>query len=762
MTASPAASERRAASWRPRWGGLIAGLVTLALLSAFCARHSYPPLPAALSLDVTFPRGETGRTEPILCTGMWGEGDLLVIRYLDATSAELRYDHWGHGGPASPPFALAAGQVRTLRVQMPSFVTFSKPPPDSRAALQVTLDGLELLRADVPYHGRQAKQIFFGTNSIGGSAEAAFRGTLRRPDGNLVRGGPESYFTATEKLSTWLRSQPWSFAGAVLASLGVGCAAAWLVRWRLAHPRAMSSPRLSSASIPVPAMTSADARQRTQAHRWFVAFTLAATVAYVWLVTLGSFDFIYPENFGSFYDYQARSFLQGRLDVPEAAILGEAFEFQGKLYGYFGPTPALLRLPCVFFDVGFARLSRVFMLLYFVASLVAAYLLLRDAIKLTRHGTLASPAEPAPFAIAILVASVGLGSTLFFLGSRGLIFHEAILAGIAFALWSAWCALRHLHTPARRWWIGALVGGVLSLHCRPPTGLFALTLLGCVVVAVAWRDWRDQPQSGQRKKILPPHLWRHLGVGLLCVVGQLSLNGLAYLKFATFDPAPLRLSRPYADPARLAYIDGKSFHLVNLPHNFDAYVLRPNFRVESRFPWIYLGSNTPRRDFPEAKIDLPDHTLALPYAMPSLFALATLGSLLAAIARPAARASLAVLWAAVLPMTLALLAAIATAQRYTGDFCPFLICAAVFGLAATEELAGRARRIARGLVALLTLAGMGVTGAITLQYQGDYLWGVPEETRVRYQNLRNHVDAFFGRPLPPPAPPRPPRTDSDR
>ncbi len=762
MAAAPAALRRMAPSPRPRWSGLIVSLAALVALSIFSARHSYPPLPAVLRLDVTFPRGEPGKTEPIVCTGMWGEGDLLIIRYLDEATAEFRYDHWGHGGPASPPFALAVGTPRKLRIEMPAFTSFSKPKPDSRAPLRVTLDGRELLGTDVRYHGRQPKQIFFGENSIGGSAAPAFLGTIRRPNGNMVRGGPESYFTTTEKLSSWLRAKPWHLSAVLVASLGLGFAVAWLVRWRLAHPPAVRPPRPPRAPVLVPAITPADARRRTQGSRCFIALTLVATIGYAWLVTLGSFDFIFPENFGSFYDYQAQSFLQGRLDVPEAAILGEAFEVHGKLYGYFGPTPALLRLPFVFFDLGFARLSRGFMLLYFVASLLAAYQLVRDATKLTRHGTLASPAEPTPFAITTLVASAGLGSTLFFLGSRGLIFHEAILAGIAFALWSAWCSLRHLHTPARRWWIGALVGGVLSLHCRPPTGLFALTLLGCVVVAAAWRDWCNRPESAERKNILPPNLWRHVGVGVLCIAGQLSLNGLAYLKFATFDPAPLRLSRPYADPARLAHIDGKSFHLVNVPHNFDSYVLRPNFRVEARFPWIYLGSNTPRRDFPHAKIDLPDHTLAVPYAMPSLFALATLGSLLAALTRPATRAGLAVLWAAVLPMTLALFAAIATAQRYTGDFCPFLICAAVFGLAAVEEIATRWRTVARSLTAFFTAASVAITLAITLQYQGAYLWGVPEEARVRYQNIRRSVDAFFGLPAPTPAPPPPPRTDVDR
>ena len=754
MPAPPSARARHL----PRCCGLLAGLAALVLLTLSSSRTSAPRLPAALTFEIAFPRGVAGRTEPILCTGMWREGDLLNVRYVDETTAVICYDHWGHGGPTSPPFAFQPGVAQTLRVELPSLTAFVKPPAGARAPLRLRLDGRELLATEVLYHGRLPNQIFFAENPIGGSAEREFRGELRGAGGHRIRGGPEAYFTRAERAVAWLRARPWRFAGALVVSLALGLATARAVRWRLAHPRSARAPRpprsLPGHPVPppMPAPTPEEQQKKIAARRWFAGLLVAATIVYAWVVTLGTFQLIYPEIFGSFYDYQARSFLEGRLDVPNDAIGGEAFEWRGKLYGYFGPTPALLRLPFVAGDVWFGGLSRLYMLLYFVAALVAAFLLLRDAVKLTRHGSLASHAEPAPFAVGVMVASAGFGSTVLFLASRGLVFHEAILAGIAFALWSAWCALRHLHTPARHWWLGALAGGVLSLHARPPTGLFALTLLGGVVVALIFRE----RHNGLGR------VARHIGVGVLCVAGQLSLHGLAYLKFDTFDPAPLKISRPYADPGRLAHIDGKSFHLVNVPFNFDTYVLRPNLRLERGFPWIYMGARSPRRDFPHAKIDLPDHTLAMPYAMPSLFALATLGSLLAALTRRETRPALAVLWLAAVPMTLALFAAIATAQRYTGDFCPFLIGAAAFGLAATEALSARMRQAARGIIALLTLAGIAVTVALTLHYQGEYLWGVPEETRVRYQNLRRQVDTLFGLP-PSTAQPLPPmRTDVDR
>jgi hypothetical protein len=96
----------------------------------------------------------------------------------------------------------------------------------------------------------------------------------------------------------------------------------------------------------VPTIQSAES-SRASSIGWFLAAAGCASVCYAWVVTGGSFRFNHAEVFGSFYDYQAASFLEGRLDVPEEAIGGEAFEARGKLYGYFGPTPALLRLPFV-------------------------------------------------------------------------------------------------------------------------------------------------------------------------------------------------------------------------------------------------------------------------------------------------------------------------------------------------------------------------------------------------------------------------------
>lgn len=721
----PLATRLPAAGPQPRFrrrstrllSRVLISLALFVILAAFRLADYYPPLPQPFTFDLVLAPGSAGRSDPLIVAGETGTGDFLTVRFEDERTVHFVYDSWGMPGVRSQSLAVQPGAPLRLTVTMPALdqVAGGTAPYSSR--LRVDGNGTTLVDTPVPFYVREAGRIFLGENPLGGTAcGPTLHGELRRVDGRVLRGSAAHVFTGRERIADWLTRMPWQPVLLLVGSIVLAFAGDRLAQL----PRFFR--RLASVAL---------------RHRWFAGSAAVCVIAYAWLVTLGSFQLNHGEVFGVFYDYQAASFLQGRLDVPESAIGGEAFEARGKLYGYFGPTPALLRLPFVVSGFAFGKLSRAFMLLYFLGSLIAAYLILREAVRATR-ATSSPPGEdvvPSAFATVVLTFSTGLGSTLFFLGSRGLIFHEAILGGITFGLWACWCALRHLRAPTGRWWIGALVCGTLSIHTRPPTGLFALTFLGCIALVLAARQWRRQPRWHA--------LRRPFAIGVLCAAGVLSLNGLAWLKFRTFDAAPLRISRPYTEPGRLERIDGKSFHLVNIPYNVDAYLLFPNFRLERGFPWIYLVSDEPRRGFPRAKIDLPDHTLALPYAMPSLFGLATLGCLAAVILDRGSRAAIGALWAAALPMSLALFAAIATAQRYTGDFCPFLICAAAFGLAGLELLPRALRVAARAAAALATVAAVAVTAAITLHYQGATLWGVPEDVRQNYQQLRQRVDAWF-------------------
>ncbi len=701
-------------SWLPR---LLVAVGLFVLLSAWRVSHYLPPLANPLTVDLVVKKGDLSESGPLVVTGRWAYGDFLYVKKLDDTHLQFGYDSWAKPGVSSGPVAFTPGVPLRLTIALPTLdqwhQSFAEPP----GHLRVTANGTTVFDApEIHYYKRDPHELWLAENPLGGTAcGGRLRAQLLHPDGRELRGSLDEFISFRERLSGWLHHSRQVFG---FALLGFIIAVGWL-------PLAWLRPSTVRAAWSRLAAT-------VHTHRWFVWPTLVAAFVFSWMITRGTFDFIQSEELGAFYDFQMSSFLQGRLDVTEDAIGGEAFVFQGKLYGYFGPTPALMRLPFTLFDFAFGALSRTMMLVDFVGALIASYLLLRHALRLLGRDDL-----PSPFASFMLVANVGLGSTLFFLASRAYVYHEAILCGVAFALFSALFSLRYLGAPGvRREWLLALLFGLLSLHARPPTGLFALTLLGCVCVAHLITAFRAR-QFG--------HFVQPVIVGLLCVFGVLTFNGLSYLKFETFEGAPLRLSRPYTNyPDRLVKIEGKSFHAANLPYGAYTYFWRANIRTEPLFPWLYLGSNTPPHYFEKAKIDLPDHTNAVPWTMPGLFWVAVLGSLAALVSAPVFHRSLAVTWLAALPMTIALCAAIAAAQRYTGDFVPVIICAFVFGLALLDQLeAGWRRWTFRSVLAAATLFAVGFNFAMTLHYQRQLVWGVPENFRQDYMDFRSRLDRFF-------------------
>ncbi len=468
-------------------------------------------------------------------------------------------------------------------------------------------------------------------------------------------------------------------------------------------------------------------------HRWFVGCAVLACVLFGTILSQGTWALAEAEPFADFYDYQAASLLRGRLDVPLEAIQFEAFERDGRTYGYFGLTPALLRLPWVVCDIGFGRLSRLYMLGEFAAALMASYLLLCEAVRRVSGRT-----GPSPAAVVLFMANAGLGSTLFFLSSRAYVYHEAILCGAALALWSVWASLRYLTAPRGWWWSTALVCGVLSVHARPSVGLFALTVLALSAGTIAWRQWRSKP-SGDA-------WWRQrrqsFVVAGLAGLGVVSFNGVSYLKFRSIEGCPLRMNVQY-DADRLAKIDGRQFHVGNLPFAVSAYLLRPAAKLSSYFPYVRMAEVNPG-EFPRAKIDLVEPMLGLPFAMPGLVMGAMLGFAVGFGAGGWMRGPVAILWVSVVPMALSMFAAIAVSHRYTADFCPFLIAAAAFGVAVME---GRSRWWRAGLVASLgvgTAMAVPLTVALTLNSQGEMVWLVPDSVRQRYGALRAKADQFFG------------------
>jgi hypothetical protein len=713
-----------------RLTGWTAGALTFVYLLLALWPACFPPVPSPLTLSVTFPSGIAGRGEPLITTGSAGDADFLAVRFIDENTARLVYDVWGVGGPASEPFALQPGSRRTLEIEMPTLAHVANFRSREKRPLRATLDGRDILRGEVHFHRRRPHEIYFALNPFGGTiADEAFRGKLERPVGRELRGGPEAIFSAPARVRWMLSRELVRLAMSLVISIAAGFAAAGLLRWRLNTP-----PRAAQSREPVPPPPFPSHGIST--HRWFLATTAACTLVFSAVVSGGTFRLIYPESFGNFYDYQALSFLQGRLDVPREALLDEAFVFEGKNYGYFGPTPALLRLPLVVAKIAFGQLSRVYLVVFYVASLAGAYALLLHVVRCATGRR----SWPTRCDTVLFTTMLGLGSTLFFLGSRAYIYHEAIMCGVAFALWGSYFSLRYLAEPDRRWWVPAVACGVLSVHARPPVGLFALSMIGCAAIAVAHRALTTSPGGVNGSKIRL--LAKPFAVAVAAGLGVLSFNGLSYLKFRSFEGAPLRYHVQY-NPERLARIESRNFHAGNFRFNFDGYMWRPDFELRPGFPYFFvLGGDTSR--YPGTKMDLVEPVAALPHTMPALVFLAVAGGTFAFWRWRDARRPLLVIVGAAAPMSAALFTAVAMSQRYTADFCPLLVLLAAFGVQAFNPLRAKWLRALRGTLTALTALSIFITLAITLHYGGEAVWGVPADVQERYQTLKKTADGFFG------------------
>ncbi|HEY1109749.1 MAG TPA: hypothetical protein VGE76_13970, partial [Opitutaceae bacterium] len=656
------------------------------------------------------PSDRQGKVEPLLATGSYGQADLLGVHYLSETTGEFVYDSWGAGRTRSQPFPLAPGTAHALGIEMPSLAAVEKDGDDG--LVRVVLDGREVMSARCHYYRRDAADVFFTLNPVvratGGSYFAVRLETL---DGRVLRGGPRSYFSWSQRFGSLFREQAIlvAFAATLSLLLGLMIHRGWLE----SKPR--TAPALHAARTRPP-------------HRAFAVTLALCGVVFSHLMTSGRFDFFAEDLFGHFYDHQAQSLLAGKLDVPAHALDNEAFIHKGKVYGYFGPTPAILRLPFAAAGIGFGRLTRVVMLASYLAALGAAYTMLCRATRLN-HG---AGAWPSAWAAGMLVGTLGLGSTLLFLSSRAYVYHEAILCGAAFALWGGYWTLRYLESGRSRDWLVALVLGIAAIHARAPLGLFALTFVAATACVRALPELRTR----RLRAIGPPLL-----IGASAAAGIFSFNALSYAKFETFEGCPLRLNLQYhAD--RLARIDGKQFHVANIPFGANAYLFAPSLVIDSHFPFFHTAP-APLANYPDAKIDLTEATVSLPWCMPALCVLALCSW--AVTGGPARQARLAA-WLAVVPMAGALFAAIAISQRYTADFIPFLAVAAALGMAAVDASAASAYRVLRGALVAFVLFSTAVTVALALHYQGETVWGVPDEIKQEYRTLRDTVDRLLHGP----------------
>lgn len=483
-----------------------------------------------------------------------------------------------------------------------------------------------------------------------------------------------------------------------------------------------------------------------------------------WMLTAGSWNLFRWGRQSDFYDVQARSLLDGTFAMDQRVLGIESFARGDQHFMYFGPVPALLRVPFVAFTRQLdGRLAAISMLLALGVTMVALLSLgwrLRERV-VTADNEAISRFESVVVALTFF-AMIG-GSSLLYASSRTWVYHEAILWGVALTLVSLAFLLAWLDHRSSRLLVGASAFAMLAILTRPSVGGGALAALGLVAaqeMLALLNDRRrgvhdddvgqdDDGQSGDS----PRRSWAHGMFAVAVVVVPVLVYSLVnWLKFRRLLGVPFdQQGYTLLSQQRRDMLDANGGTLFNpnfLPTNLVTY-LRPDLvGLDGTFPFIQ-----PRR--PVSTIgspfyDLIDLTSGVPTTMPLLLGLALVGCW--AVARKG-NDRLREVWPLLVGCaagTVAVLAIGYLANRYQSDFLPLLAVGALIGLPVlTERLAaGSPRRGAHSLAATLfgALVVVGTLTNLALGYSFQRAYGPSTHPDVvaGYIAAQDRVEGWLG------------------
>lgn len=455
---------------------------------------------------------------------------------------------------------------------------------------------------------------------------------------------------------------------------------------------------------------------------------LAGTV-FAWVLLAGRAEVADPRPTSNFYDEQTRAWFDGRWDMPPEVLSIEAFVVDGRSYTYFGPVPALLRVPVLAVTDNLdGQLTQPSMLAAFGVAMGAVGSLWWRARLLVRG------AEPAPstgelWVAGLSVAVTGAASVLLVLASHGIVYHEAILWGVALSLWSFAHQVGFLAT-ARLWslvWAGAFAG--LALLTRASVGAGAMASLAAIALLIAG--------TGLLRYKRPEGRWRAWLAKLvpfdpgavtraLIVVGAAAVL-VPVLVYASVNMA--RFNEPFRLPiekqvfsemdenrqAALEANDGSLFSIDYLSSTTLQYLRPDAVGFDSLAPWITFPRE-PADVIGDATFDTLSDTSSATATMPLAVLLAGVGVV-----------SLFGSGRGVVPFRLPVLGAAAgfggvlvigfIAHRYLGDIVPLLVLGGVVGVHRIVEASPRVRRGAVAAAVLLGAWSLVVNLALAIEHQ---------------------------------------------
>jgi len=441
--------------------------------------------------------------------------------------------------------------------------------------------------------------------------------------------------------------------------------------------------------------------------------TLVLSVVF-WLFTMtGGGDIFVKEVLGGAYDSQAEHFLRGDVGVDSAAIAHEKMVVNGKVRMYFGPFPALLRIPLNFiYPPGQGKWSRISGFCAGVIALFAFAALVRTALCLS---PLSSRARN--WIGNACVIGFALGSPLLLLLGNLSIYDEAIIWGFAWSVAALYFAWRSRITEG-----AALTLSLIAFSFCAGAALLSRATFGAPFVLIApllaIRLFHRQPIRNMTALFLP------LGAALAFYLF------LSYARFGDFSGMNMKYNVNHVQ--RDFAVKHGLFRLERVPYSFADYFVLRSPKLQREAPFF----NANRTDY------YPNETL---YVMPFTETYSSLlwssswillGAVIGVmmLLRPGGGDGVECAIAAIfLVQVIVILSFMGLCQRYIADLFPFLVFAFLIFLR-QGKIAFQLRYLLCGLV----LISVVINSLSTVSWLVEADMNVPAETRAKW-------DQFLGR-----------------
>lgn len=497
-----------------------------------------------------------------------------------------------------------------------------------------------------------------------------------------------------------------------------------------------------------------------RAQHWtFAAGCLLGLIAggtiFWWMLTHNGTEIVPAKSFaGSFFDIQGRAILDRRLDVPADSLGIEGFVVDGRTYAYFGPVPAIIRLPVLAVTNQLdGRMSVISIAVGWTVGAIFTSLLLWRTRRFVRGDLPFTNTELAATALAL--AAYGGGSSLVILAARPIVYQEADVWGSALTLASLWAVLGVLERLTYPRVILGTVFASLAFLTRATLGLVATVTLAAITVAVAgeWIARRRHPGHDAQRIFGRTHIgWAMLGALALGTI--VPVAAYASVNVAKFD-TPFRLPMETQvmsglDPARKEMLraNGNSFFRPQFVATTALTYLRPDgLRLSSDFPFIFLPEQ-PQAPVGDYVFDRIDPTPGLFPTMPFWAGLTAWGLICAFRPNPRCRPAVKRLRTPLIGAatgSLGVLTIAFIAPRYLGDFLPFLVLAGAVGLYDVIDRTDGTRRLVRGglLAVLASATAVSMVVNVAIGYTIRSVEGSPAEL-ASYLGARLSVGAYVG------------------